>query len=486
MLGAGLLALSLISLSRPNVVLILVDDLGWQDTSLSFGVSNRLVGSHFRTPNLRKLSARGIQVNQAYSSSTVCTPTRSALLTGIHPARSKITNWVRDGGDTDGGHPTLDSPKWNSNGLQPGDARTLADIFKASGYTTIQIGKAHFGAEKTLGADPTKLGFDLSIGGSSAGQPSSYYGLDNFAVKGTKPSEPGNFRDVPGLDQYHGKDIYLETALALEARKVIESNGKAAKPIFLWYSPFAVHTPIQANRALIKKYENLDPVEAAYATMVESVDNAIGTIETAFRKIGQWENTIVVFTSDNGGLTQVARGGYPNLNNMPLRSGKGSAYEGGIRVPFVIAGPGIVKGKVFKNLSLTSVDLFATLPALAGIPANKVDGVSVADSFRSGVDQERSEPLIWHYPHHRGFNGPGYEPHSSIRQGKFKAIYFYGTKSWELYNLEVDLGETRDIRLLQKPVLSELAQSMIKGLIEMKAQYPIDRASKLPVGLVLP
>lgn len=469
----------------PNVLLFLVDDLGWQDTSLSFGLNAKVVGRHFRTPNLEALAKRGVQVNQAYSASPVCTPSRVALLTGQNPARNKITTWVHSGQETESTYPGLDLSRWNSKGFQPGEAPTLPEAFRRAGYRTIQIGKAHFGAAGTPGANPLNLGFDRSIAGNAAGHPSSYYGLENFAA----PKKPGDtapkHNDVPGLEAYHGKDVFLEEALASEASREIAEAARDRKPFFLWYSPYAVHTPIQPNNKLLKNYRGLDDREAAYATLVESVDRGLGTLVQTLKKSGQLNNTIIVFTSDNGGLSASARGGYPNLHNLPLRSGKGSAYEGGTRVPLVFAGPGVALGKSFTRLWMTSTDLPATLAGLAGLKFTAPDGRSFSGNLQSGEDRDRTGSFVWHFPHHRGWGGPGLEPFSSVRIGDFKAIFFYGPRRWELYNLKADLGETNDVSGRNPKKLAELADWLAVELKSMGAQLPIDAKTGQEVNFLV-
>lgn len=461
----------------PNVILFLVDDLGWQDTALSFGLRSELVGQHFRTPNLEALARRGVQVHQAYSASPVCTPSRVAILTGQNPARNKITTWVHSGQETESTYPGLDLSHWNKRGLQPGDTLTLPESFRKAGYRTIQIGKAHFGAAGTPGANPVNLGFDRSIGGNAAGHPSSYYGFDHFAA----PRKPGEqlpkHNDVPGLDAYHGKDVFLEEALAREAKREIEAACRDRKPLFLWFAPYAVHTPLQPNKSLLRNYAGMDEREAAYATLVESVDRSLGTLVQTLRTSRQLEKTIIVFTSDNGGLSAAARGGFPNLHNLPLRSGKGSAYEGGTRVPLVFAGPGVAKGIRLTRLWMTSCDLPATLSGLAGLKFQAVDGRSFASQLRSGTDRDRTGAFAWHFPHHRGGGGPGLEPFSSIRLGDFKAIFFYGSRRWEMYNLANDLGETRDLAQTQPQKLREMTEWLDADLKSMGAQIPVDAAT---------
>lgn len=473
-MNVAALCLALSVAQPPNVLIVLVDDLGWQDTSLAFGLSEKVVGRHFRTPHLEQLAARGVRFDQAYSSCPVCTPTRVALLTGVNPARNHITSWVHSGHDTDPGHPDLKLPDWEKRGLLPGTAKTLAELFRDAGYRTVQVGKAHFGAAGFGGADPTNLGFDRTIGGSAAGHPSSYYGLENFAARKAIPQDPPKHNDVPNLEAYHGKDVFLDDVLATESVKVIEGAAKEGKPLFLWFSPYSVHTPIQANKRFLDRYKGLDPKEGAYATMVETVDDAMGKLLAAFDRAGTLGNTVVVFTSDNGGLSQTARGGYPNLHNLPLRSGKGSAYEGGTRVPLVVAGPGVSAGKTVSKGWAVSTDLYATVAELAGLKGSARDGTSLADWLKSASDGPRPGSNVWHYPHHRGYGGPGLEPFSSIRKGPHKAIFFYASRKWELYDVEKDLGETIDLSLRQPAKLAELARELRDSLHSMGAQFPRD------------
>lgn len=376
-------------------------------------------------------------------------------------------------------------------------------------FDTAYFGKAHFGAGGTSGAYPDTLGFSTTVGGGALGHPSSYYGLQNFAAKKKSPSGPPAFNDVPGLEKYHGKDIFLDEALALEASDYIRSTASAGRCFFMVFAPYSVHTPIQPNKRYLKKYldKGLDPTEAVSATMVETVDAALGTILQSLRQTNHLENTLIVFTSDNGGLSQSARGGVRNQHNLPLRSGKGSAYEGGIRVPFVIAGPGIPQGKVLKSIPVITTNLTATLWALQyrdrqnklaatledPLPKEEEvpkfdhlfqDSGNLAEYF-SKAREAPQRSLYWQYPHYRGFQGPGLEPFSAIRKGDYKLIYFYLDKRWELYNLSNDLGETVNLARLPNPknreIAEGLAERMVRHLKDCEAQYPVDGKTGTPI-----
>jgi len=494
---------------RVNMIVVLVDDLGWQDTSLSFGLQEKVTGRHFRTPNLEKLAARGLTVNQAYSASPVCTPSRASLLSGLSPARTRITNWVATGGDTDPNHPSHGKFAWASEGLQAGKWNLVPGLLQRGLFDTAYIGKAHFGAGGTHGAFPDTLGFSTSIGGGALGHPNSYYGLQNFAAKKKSPSDPPAFNDVPGLEKYHGKDIFLDEALAQEAAAYIRRTASGGRRFFMVFAPYSVHTPIQPNKRYLKKYldQGLDPTEAAYATMVQTVDDALGTIVHSLRQTKQLDNTLIVFTSDNGGLSQTARGGVRNQHNLPLRSGKGSAYEGGIRVPFVIAGPGIPPGKILKRTPVITTDLTATLWALQYRPDKTQpapteelpppeggeiptlgnlfqDSANLAPYFQTGQEAP-NRSLYWHYPHYRGLQGPGLEPFSAIRKGDFKLIYFYLDRRWELYNLANDIGETVNLARVPNPknreIGKDLAERLIGYLKDCKAQFPVEGKTGKPI-----
>ncbi len=334
---------------RPNIVFFLVDDLGWQDTSVAMWNKPTLFQKHFRTPNVQRLAEQGIRFSHAYSCA-VCSPTRTSIMTGQNAARHQVTNWTFDAEHETSGRTNrlLPPAQWKRQGLQP-DQVTLPMLLKTVGYRTIHCGKAHWGALRTKGSDPTHLGFDINIAGHHAGAPGSYQGSDDY---GNRSEDPGRKRwAVPGLEKYHGTETHLTDALALEACSAIQSAVDRAQPFFLYMAPYAVHTPIQQHPRFIENYLGknypgtdiaIPKAEARYASMVEGFDDALGRILDQLELSGVADNTLIIFTSDNGGLSVHGRGTTPmntgaNTHCWPLREGKGSAYEGGIRVPLIVS-----------------------------------------------------------------------------------------------------------------------------------------------------
>ncbi len=335
---------------QPNIIFFLVDDMGWQDTSVPFWTEKTPLNLLYHTPNMEKMAAEGMKFTQAYASS-VCSPTRVSLMTGMNAARHRVTNWtLKRNVSEDHADDILKMPVWNMNGLQPVDsienavhATTLPQILKQNGYFTIHCGKAHWGAMNTPGANPLNLGFDLNIAGHAAGAPGSYQGEKNFGNKnGDKQTLPWG---VPGLGKYHGDTINLTEVLTLEAISAIQQAQKLNKPFFLNMSHYAVHTPLEADARFYKKYKNmgLEEPEARFASMVEGMDKSLGDLMAYLKNNDLDKNTLIVFMSDNGSLSASARGGTLHSHNKPLKSGKGSAYEGGIREPMMVKWPGKVK-----------------------------------------------------------------------------------------------------------------------------------------------
>ena len=470
----------------PNIVLFMVDDLGWQDVSVPFHTEATDFNRRYRTPNLEKLAARGVKFTNGYASAPVCTPTRTSLMTGSCPARTHITYWtLHKDRDQSANHKLVRAPEWDVNALQ-GERLTLPRMLRArGGYHTIHVGKAHLGTRGTVGEDPTRLGFHVNIGGHAPGGPGSYYGVHDFSARHRSKNRVW---DVPGLEAYHGKDCYLTEVLAAEACKAIRAAAKKGRPFFLHFTPYGVHAPIMANKRYLKNYEGLHAKEAAYATMIETVDAALGAVLDEVEAMGETERTVVVFTSDNGGLSAHARGGERHTHNAPLRSGKGSAYEGGVRVPWVIAWPGVTRpGSVSEQVVVTH-DLTPTLCAVADPegargPVKAADGKDLTPLLRGGklADQERS--VLWHMPHFWGVNGPGIAPYSAVREGRFKLLYFHGARRLELYDLEADIGETTDLSTSHRDALARMARLLTSRLKDAGAQMSIDKKTGEPVPM---
>ena len=349
------------------MVVFIVDDMGWQDTSVPFHVERTPFNDRYKTPNMERLAAEGMKLTNGYASGPVCTPTRTSLMTGRTPARNQITYWILDRDtDTSRKHDTLDPPSWNMNGLQGHDI-VLPRLLQGRGYRTIHLGKAHWGAHDTSGSDPTNLGFDVNVAGHASGAPGSYYGKHRFKNSKSETDFSKDSKwDVPGLERFHDQDIYLTEALQVRAVEEIDRAVEDGVPFYLHFAPYAVHTPIMPNKRYLDEYEGLHPREAAYATMVQSMDVALGAVLDAIDRNDISKETIVVFTSDNGGLSAHGRGGQANTHNKPLKSGKGSAYEGGVRVPWIVRWPGMTEPGSTSDMPVVTQDLFPTILEATG------------------------------------------------------------------------------------------------------------------------
>ena len=427
----------------PNVIVILADDLGWTDLAC--------YGSDLHaTPHLDRLAKNGIRFTQNYSACTVCSPTRAALLTGKYPARLRITDWI-PGLMPD--NPKLLVPEWTKH--LPTTEATLARLFRARGYVTALIGKWHLGGEDYY---PQKHGFDINIAGTDKAAPPSYYA-------------PWK---IPTLTE--GKDgDYLTDRLTDEAVKFIEKTKD--RPFFLYMSHFAVHTPIQGRADLVEKYQarikaGMTHKNAAYAAMVESLDTSVGRIRAKLEELKLDDNTIILFTSDNGGRV-------PTTSNRPLRFGKASAYEGGVRVPLIIHWPGTKPGRE-SDTPVITMDLFETVVEMAGLKAPESgslkgaarrDGLSLVPLLRGTGGLARTE-LFWHYPHHQHYQLGGAMPYGAIRSGDFKLIEFYNDMRVELYDLKKDIGEERDLAKAHPKLAEELRARLHTWRREVGAQMP--------------
>ncbi len=444
---------------RPNVVLILVDDLGWMDLSCQ--------GSqYYETPNVDRLAREGMRFTDAYAACAVCSPTRAAVLTGRYPARTGITDWIRarfQGGKipADKKNPTQyvgnrkllcpPNPLWMEH-----EEVTIAELLKPAGYTTCHIGKWHLGPDEWY---PEHQGFDFNIGGCDFGQPPSYF--DPY----TKPKQG----PIPTLKPRREGE-YLTDREGDEAARFIRNH--AGKPFFLYYAPYAVHTPIQARKDLKDRYETKEKTNqknAAYAAMVHSMDAAVGRILDTLDELKLSKDTLVIFTSDNGGLDNNNN----PTDNAPLRAGKGTPYEGGIRVPFIVRWPGKVTPGALSRQPVISVDCLPTILEATGVQPPKdrdLDGISLLSHLRgSGKRRIERDSLFWHFPHYRGRD---IVPYSIIRRGPWKLIKRHDGSGAELFHLLQDRAEENDLSNQMPQIVRALNNELDHHLKQVGARMP--------------
>lgn len=473
---------------QPNIILFLVDDMGWQDTSVPFWVKKTPLNEKFNTPGMERLASQGMVFTQAYASS-VCSPSRVSLMSGMNAARHRVTNWtLQKDASVDGQSKTLTYPQWNVNGMQPENnirqsvqATAFPKILREHGYFTIHAGKAHFGSIGTPGEDPLNLGFDINIAGHAAGGLATYQGLKNFG--NDENGHPQSVWAVPGLEKYFGKDINLTDALTREARLAMDKALEAKKPFFLYLAHYAVHIPLEPDNRFYKKYKDmgyLEP-EARYASMVEGMDKSLNDLMDYLEEKDLTNNTIILFMSDNGGLSAHVRGGEKHKHNLPLNSGKGSAYEGGIREPMIVKWPGKVKAGSRTNDYLIIEDFFPTILEMAEIKKYKtvqaIDGKSFVPMLLQSGTTAPGRDLFWHFPNNWGVEGPGIGTTSTIRSGNWKLIYFYEDQHFELYNIQEDIGELTNQAGQQPQKVKELAQKLGNYLRSVDAQRPSLKAT---------
>ena len=409
---------------KMNVVFFLIDDLGWRDLGCN--------GSdYYKTPNIDRLAKEGVRFTDAYAACTVCSPTRAAIMTGKYPARLLLTQWLPSGRWSRTGH-KMKEGRYISN--LPLEEVTIAEALRQHGYKTAFMGKWHLGTETYY--YPEHQGFDVNIAGRDYGAPGSYF--FPFTGKWRIPSTGKTLHKKKPLSGKKGD--YLADRLAEEAEGFIRSN--AENPFFLMLSHYAVHTPLQGKPDKVAKYEAVPETKRqgkpAYAAMVESVDDSVGRVTGVLRELGLEENTLVIFTSDNGGFAGAT-------SNSPLRANKGSNYEGGLRVPAVIKWPGSVKGGRTSSVPITSTDFYPTILAATGQalrPHQHVDGVNLTPLLR-GNGQVKREALFWHYPHYN--RHPQNFPAGVIRSGDWKLIQAFETGEVSLFNLKEDIGETTNL-----------------------------------------
>ena len=451
---------------QPNFVFFLVDDLGWADVGCN--------GSTFhRTPHIDALAKSGVRFTDGYAAASICSPTRASIMTGRHPVRVNITDWIPGTSKTGKFKHVADRDNLAL------DETTIAEVLKANGYTTFFAGKWHLGDE---GHFPEDQGFDINIAGHHRGSPpGGYYAPWNN----------------PRLEAKADGE-YLTERLTEETTAFIEAQTKKKKPFLAYLSYYNVHTPIQAYQKRIAEYEEQAKTlkgetptitmrggisrarqdNPALGSMVAAVDDSVGAITRKLEDLGIDDNTVVIFFSDNGGLCTRPFDGKKSKKtrigpgcNLPLRSGKGWLYEGGIREATIVRAPGVSKAGGVCSSPVVSMDFFPTMLELAGIkqqPELHRDGVSIVDLLMA-PDQKKNRSLYWHYPH---YHGSGWTPGGAIRQGDWKLIEFWEHGDAQLYNLAKDLGEQTDLSGRHPQVKAELAAALAKWRQRINAVMP--------------
>jgi arylsulfatase A-like enzyme len=474
---------------KPNVIVILADDLGWADLSC-YG------STLHESPHLDRLAAKVMRFTQAYSSSPYCSPSRAAILTGRHPARLKITDYIPSNG--------------KSGALLPAEMRmelpleevTMAEVLRDAGYATWHVGKWHLG---DLGFYPEDQGFQVNVAGNHSGAPPSFfwpYGDDEgVAVSrpGAKDKRKGyHGTPVPGLRAGGKEGEHLCDRLTSEALRLIERRDPQ-RPFFLYLPFYDVHTPVMAKPDLVKKYETkaarlgLPPVaetprftednrahggtaaklpetqvNPTYAAMIETMDANVGRLMAKLEEIGIAENTFVLFTSDNGG--------HLVTSNRPLRGCKGWLYEGGVREPWIVTWPGVTKPGSTCDVPVINADILPTILDVCGLPPKPAlhkDGVSVASLLRGGTTPVH-DALFWHFPHY-GNHGSG--PCSSVRVGDWKLIHWIEDDSVELFDLATDPAEKTNLAAEHPDRAADLRARLDAWRKEIDANMPRPKAA---------
>ena len=484
----ALLAALVLPASATNVVFIMADDLGYMDV----GFNNPT--SFYETPNLNALAKQGVRFTAGYAACPVCSPTRSSILTGQYPARTKNTDYFgapneyqelpENAADPETGNlgkhadrPVLPAPYL---GRLAASHVTLAEAFKAKGYATMHAGKWHLGPK---GSWPEDHGFDVNIAGTAAGGP---YGGKGYFSPYANPKLPDG---PPGE--------HLPDRLATEVSKFITSNKD--RPFFVYMPFYSVHTPLMGRPDLVKKYREkkaklgINPVyfpepprrnrgvqeHAVYAAMVDAMDQAVGKVLKTLDDNGLTEDTIVIFFSDNGGLSTSE--GSPT-SNLPFRAGKGWTYEGGIREPLVIRWPKTIKPGGTCDTPVISTDFYPTLLAACGLdllPEQHKDGTGFLDLLKNPAAKHERAPLFWHYPH---WGNQGGIPSSAVREGNWKLIEFHWKKGFELYDLAKDPGEKHNLAAENPDKVAELKAR----LAALAAQALPPKGGNMPKGFVTP
>lgn len=504
--GMTLLTTQVYAQTRPNIVLFMVDDMGWQDTSLPLYDKENPLNSRFHTPNIERLAAMGAKFTQAYANS-ISSPSRCSLMTGMNQCRHRVTNWtLRLNQMTDENNDEVRIPDWNYNGIQPVEgignatyATSFVQLLQRNGYHTIHVGKAHFGAQQTPAENPKTFGFDVNIAGHAAGGPASYLGEDHYGMDGYHGKNAAF--GIPDLEAYWDKNVFATEALTQEALKALEQCLRLEKPFYLYMAHYAVHIPLDKDTRFYDRYraEGLDDTEARYAALVEGVDKSLGDLLDYLEREKLVDNTIIMFMSDNGGLDYGARGAAPEgRHNWPLRSGKGSAFEGGVREPMIVYWKDKVSPGTVINDYLIIEDFYPSILEMAGIKDYKslvpqvIDGRSFVPLLEGRNKGNNRRMLVWNTPHTwlpTGFQDrsdtpdsirKGYGQTCAIRQGDWKLIYYYNTGWKGLYNLNNDIREDHNVAAEHPAMVRRLSKALGKYLRSVDAQRPTFRADGKP------
>lgn len=477
----------------PNIIIFLVDDMGLMDTSVPFltDTNGDLVryplNDYYKTPNMVKLAEQGIRFTNFYAHS-VCSPSRTSILTGQNSARHGVTNWIK----SEVNNRTEFGPaNWNWKGLTK-ESVTLPRILQQAGYKTIHVGKAHFGPFNSEGEDPLNLGFDVNIAGSSIGQPGSYLGTEGFGH-----IDGNNARAVPGLEKYHGKDIFLTEALTLEANLAISQAKEEGKPFFLNMAHYAVHAPFYSDPRFAENYKdsNRNDKVQAYATLIEGIDKSLGDIVQHVKDLGLGENTLLFFLGDNGSDAPLSiKNNYSS--SSPLKGKKGKHWEGGMRVPFIASwvSPNNkiscqektpITGNVVQPQLGTIIDIFPTLCRVANVDYPEgyiLDGFILHDQLDGRLNVKRDELFLNHFPHrHRS------SYFTSLVKSDWKIIYHYQVEDqprYELFNLKLDPFETDNVADKNPEQLNIMMKVLSDEMKNKEALYPEN--GELPLELIIP
>ncbi len=475
----------------PNIIIFLVDDMGLMDTSVPFMTdSSRNVvrypqNKFYRTPHMEQLAKNGVRFSHFYAHS-VCSPTRVSILTGQNSARHGVTTWINSEKNNRGDFGPTD---WNWKGLNA-QSVTLPRMLQQAGYRTIHVGKAHFGPFDSEGEDPRNLGFDINIAGSSIGEPGSYYGTDGFGhIRGRKS------RAVQGLDEYHGKEIFLTQALTLEAKAAISKSKEEGKPFFLYMAHYALHTPFQSDPRYADNYKDSVKSEKAqaYATLIEGMDQSLGDLVQHVKDLRLGENTIIFFLGDNGSDAPLPIDN-DYSSSAPLRGKKGKHWEGGMRVPFIASwvSPNsniscqretpIVSNTIQFQMG-TIMDIFPTLCHLAQVPLPRkhlLDGFDLKIQLAGKQNEKHDGLFLNHFPHkHRS------SYFTSFVKQDWKVVYhFFEKNHYELYHLKKDPFESNNLAEKNQEKLQMMLMALAEDLEAKNAFYP--ESEGVPIALLIP